>query len=104
MSHAADPRPMIRLDWNDEAIVANGDQLILDGFAGLAHQTFQSPGYARTQPGDLVTYTRQLRTGAVIQFACGQDLVRDARAEAAQLDRQTGYKTPKHRRHFTFCQ
>ena len=40
----------------------------------------------------------QLRTGAIIYFAGCQNLVSDASAEAAKLDRKTSHKSPKYRR------
>src|SRR6266545_270153 len=98
MGHAVDAPAVVSFDGNHESIVANSDQLVLDRFARLAHHAFQGAGYARAEYRDLVSNARQFGTGAIIYFPSWQNLVCDASAEAAQLNRKTFYQTPQHRR------
>ncbi len=95
MSDAVDACTVIRLNRNHKAIVANRDQLILDRFARLAHQAFECARYARAQFVNFVSYARELRAGAIVEFAVRQNLVCNARTQAAQLDRQISDQTPQ---------
>ena len=79
MRDAVDSAAMIRAHRNDEAIVSQGHELILDCIARATHQAFQRTRDVRTEPRQFTPNARQLRTGAIVKIAVGQNLFSDQR-------------------------
>ena len=52
----------------------------------------------RPSSGSFVSYARELRAGAIVEFAAGQNLVCDTSTQATQIHRQLLHQTPQDRR------
>src|SRR5947209_17017472 len=86
---------MVGFHWNDEAVVSDRNDLVLYGFAGASHQIFERAGDRRSQPRDVVAYTREFRTCPIVQLSARQNLQADARREAVKLARQRFDRLPE---------
>src|ERR1700755_1933568 len=66
---ASDPATVVASNWNDEAVVADCDKLILYRLFGAAHQGFERARDGRAHTHDVRAYARKLRACAVVQLA-----------------------------------
>src|SRR5437773_9213371 len=97
MRDAADLAAKIGFHRNYEAVITDGNYLVLNSRAGGPHNCFQRFSQPPALGADLATQTCQFRRSRIVDIAAGQQFLIDLFSGREQSWRQTLDDSPKRR-------